>query len=108
MAQQAHKLLARRHENKWLRSLDDDNIWHLATEAEVYLLLEQWSEAADTYRRAFAEPKVTPFHRETAGRQARRILDAWRRLGGEPPAPGFPLDSLFPPPPAADAAAPPG
>jgi len=92
----AHQLLADRP--RWPATLSDDNIWHQATAAEAYLLLRQWSEAVEAYRKAFAERNAQPFHRETAGRQARRILDAWQRLGEGPPAPGFPLDELFGPP----------
>ncbi len=96
---EALQLLADRP--RWPVTYSDDNIWHLATTAEAYLLLRQWGPAAEAYRQAFAERNVQPFHRESAGKQARRILAAWRRLGEEPPAPGFPLKELFDSPPVA-------
>ncbi len=91
---QAHELLARR--DKWQKKFSDDNIWHLATAAEAHLLIRQWAEAEQAYRRALAEPNVTPFHRETTGKQARRILDAVRRIGVEPGALGFLLELFAP------------
>ncbi len=100
----ARDLLARYERNEWPKTLTDDNIWHLLTLGEVYLLLRQWSDAERAYRRAFAESKVQPFHCETAGRQARRIRDAWRRLRGEGDAAEFPLETLFTPPIAGDRA----
>jgi len=100
----ARDLLARYERNEWPTTFDDDNIWHLLTLSEVYLLLRQWSDAQRAYRRAFAESNVQPFHRETAGRQARRIRDTWRRLNGESDASEFPLEALFAPPSAGDKA----
>jgi tetratricopeptide (TPR) repeat protein len=90
---------------RWPRKYDDDNIWHAATLGEVYLLRREWQEAERAYRRALAEPNVKPFHRETTGRQARRIIEAWRRLHGESDAAEFPLDTLFAPPAAGNASA---
>ncbi len=95
MEEEAARLLAGR--DGWPKTLSDDNIWHLATAAEAYLLLRRWPDAEQAYRRAFAEPNMQPFHRETAGKQARRILAAWRRLGSPEPA-GYPIDELFGPP----------
>jgi hypothetical protein len=89
----ARQLLDRRDE--WPRESSDDNIWHAATAGEAYLLTRRWPDAEGEYRAALAEPNVEPFHRQSMMRQARRIRDAWRRLGVQPEPPFDNLEELF-------------
>jgi tetratricopeptide (TPR) repeat protein len=74
-------LLSRRA--NWPREFPDDNIWHLGTEAETYLLQQKWQEAANRYSQAQQVPNNQPFHRDSMKRQAARILSAFRRMGVE-------------------------
>ncbi len=74
---------------RWRSRGPDDNIWFPALQAEAELLLAHWSEAAKWYRTALHEPNVTVFHRGPIGKQARRVLHGWKRLGTQP---GPPLD----------------
>lgn len=75
----AKELLARRKE--WTRSSADDNIWHLATEAEAHCLEGHWDEAVHAYRCALNESNLKPFHRQSMAKQARRIVQAYRTIG---------------------------
>lgn len=93
----AEDVLARR--DAWPRDLPDDNIWHPATVGEANLLRRRWADAAGQYRAALGEPNVQPFHRQSIGKQARRILDAWASLDVRPDA-TFDPDALFGPAPA--------
>jgi tetratricopeptide (TPR) repeat protein len=93
----AEELLARR--GQWPRDFPDDNIWHAATAGEADLLRQRWAEAAHQYRAALTQPNVQPFHRQSIGKQGRRILDAWARLDVRPDE-TFDADGLFGPPPA--------
>jgi hypothetical protein len=90
----ADELLSQRAQ--WSRELPDDHIWHPATAAEAYLLKRNWAEATEQYRVALAAEDVLPFHRASMGKQARRILDAWRRLA-VPVGPEFDANALFGP-----------
>ncbi len=75
----ADEVLARRYDDKgWPTDFADDNIWHPATAGEANLLKRNWSEAASQYAAALAAANLQPFHRQSIGKQARRILDAWR------------------------------
>jgi tetratricopeptide (TPR) repeat protein len=92
----AAEVLANR--DKWPKDFTDDNIWHAATAGEAYLLERKWADAAAQYRAALSEANVQPFHRQSIGKQARRLLDAWKRLDVQPDK-AFDADALFGPPP---------
>jgi tetratricopeptide (TPR) repeat protein len=89
----ADDVLARRPH--WTHDLPDDNIWHVATAGEAHLLKHDWARAAREYGLALRESNVQPFHRQTIGRQARRIIDAWARLDVRPEPPFDDVDRLF-------------
>jgi tetratricopeptide (TPR) repeat protein len=78
----ADTVLARRE--WWTSDLPDDNIWHEATLGEAELLKQNWGEAVRHYEAALRPANVQPFHRQSIGKQARRILDAWAQLGVRP------------------------
>lgn len=92
MEQLAKQLLSRRYE--WKKTHSDDNVWHPATRGELYLLRQDWESAADAYQEAFEEPNAQLFHRESAGKQVKRILAAWKKLGVEPDD-TFTMQELF-------------
>lgn len=91
----AQELLERRA--SWPLDRPDDELWHLATEAEARLLLGQWSEAVQGYRRALAHELCTPHSRKAMKKQAERILDCHRRLGTGG-VETFSLEEVFGPP----------
>lgn len=43
---------------------------------EAHLLKRNWPEAASAYATALGAANVQPFHRQSIGNQARRILEA--------------------------------
>lgn len=81
----ADDVLARR--DHWPKDFADDNIWHLATVAEAHLLKCNWAEAASHYTAALGAANAQPFHHQSIGKQARRILEALALLDlvAEPP-----------------------
>jgi tetratricopeptide (TPR) repeat protein len=81
------ELLLKRH--PWPTTLDDDNIWHLATEGEVYLILGRWDEAVSRYQSAMKESNVLAFHPRAIRFQAVWLLRAWQTLGVEIPVDRF-------------------
>jgi hypothetical protein len=94
----ADDVLARRHKDKgWPTDFADDNIWHPATAGEVNLLKRNWSEAASQYAAALRAANVQPFHRQSIGKQARRILEALTLLDMRPEPPFDNPDDFFGP-----------
>jgi hypothetical protein len=95
----AEEVLARRDVRPgWPKDFPDDNVWHPATAGEANLLRRNWAEAAGQYAAALGAKNVQPFHRQSIGRQARRILDAWAGLDVRPEPPFDNPDALFGPP----------
>ena len=74
----ADDVLSRR--SHWPRDFPDDNIWHLATVGEAYLLKRNWAEAVSHYGEALSATNLQPFHRQSIGKQAVRILEALKLL----------------------------
>lgn len=94
----AAEVLARREARPgWPKDYADDNIWHAATAGEANLLRRNWPEAAVQYAAALGAKNVQPFHRQSIGTQARRILDAWARLDVRPEPPFDNPDAVFGP-----------
>jgi len=89
----AQDLLTR--QASWPKTLPDDSIWHLATEAEAHFLLQRWNEAADRYRRALEESGGKPFYPDSMRKQVVRICDAFRRIGVENFGPLSNPDDVF-------------
>jgi MAP3K TRAFs-binding domain len=83
--------------SQWPSLLPDDNIWKPATVGEAELILGNWKAAADQYSIALGHNNVAPFHPQTIGLQARRLLDGWKRLGATPGSPLDRPDDLFGP-----------
>src|SRR5262249_49116658 len=69
--------LLRRRE-QWPVDQPDDQIWHLGTEAEIQLLLNEWDKAAELYQAARLLPGCQPFHIDVMRNQAKRTLDCLR------------------------------
>lgn len=94
----ADDVLARRGKGKgWPTDFPDDNIWHPATAGEAHLLKRNWSEAASQYAAALRTANVQPFHRQSIGKQARRILEALMLLDVHPEPPFDNPDDFFGP-----------
>jgi tetratricopeptide (TPR) repeat protein len=93
-AQQAAEELLSRH-SAWPMDLADDNIWHLAAEAEASLLLAHWDHAIKLYRRALEQHNCTAFYRESMGNEVGRLLRALRELLGLPGDKARELQNLF-------------
>ncbi|HEY7422974.1 MAG TPA: tetratricopeptide repeat-containing protein [Gemmataceae bacterium] len=91
----ADDVLARR--DHWPKDFADDNIWHLATVGEAYLLKRNWPEVASHYAAALGAANAQPFHRQSIGKQARRILEALTLLDIRPEAPFDNPDDFFGP-----------
>jgi len=91
----ADDVLARR--DHWPKDFADDNIWHLATVGEAYLLKRNWPEVASHYAAALGTTNAQPFHRQSIGKQARRILDALALLDVLPEPPFDDPDDFFGP-----------
>jgi hypothetical protein len=91
----ADDVLARRAH--WPKDFPDDNIWHPATAGEANLLKRNWPEAASQYGAALGAANVRPFHRQSIGKHARRILDALAFLDVRPEPPFDNPDALFGP-----------
>jgi tetratricopeptide (TPR) repeat protein len=91
----ANDVLALR--DKWPRDFPDDNIWHLATVGEANLLKRNWPEAATHYKAALGASNIQPFHRQSIGNQARRVLEALALLDVRPEPPFDKPDELFGP-----------
>ena len=89
----ADDVLARREH--WPRDFADDDVWHPATVGEAHLLKRNWREAADHYTAALGAANVQPFHRQSIGRQARRIFEALAILEMRPEPPFDNPDALF-------------
>jgi hypothetical protein len=92
MEAMAEEVLARA---PWPVRLPDDNIWHPATAGEAYLLKRDWSEAAQRYRAALGQANVQPFHQQSMGKQAKRILEAWALLDVQPEPPLDNVEAMF-------------
>jgi tetratricopeptide (TPR) repeat protein len=102
----ARDLLARR---PWPAFLPDDNVWHLATEAQACWLLGDPHRARALYREAVEQGNCQPFHVASMRRGAERTLRAFQRMGRlGVSAPLENLDEIFcrtdSPPPAAGGA----
>jgi tetratricopeptide (TPR) repeat protein len=82
----------------WPKDFPDDNVWHLATVGEAHLLKRNWAEAASHYAAALGTANAQPFHRQSIGEQARRILGALALLELHPEAPFDNPDAFFGPP----------
>lgn len=95
-AQQAVKELLSRH-SAWPMDFTDDNIWHLAAEAEARLLLGHWDDAVKLYRRALEQPNCTAFYRESMGSEVGRLLRALRELLALPDEKAEELQNFFQP-----------
>jgi hypothetical protein len=91
--EKARYLLGRR--KQWKSVLPDDNIWIPATEAEAYLLLEEWDNSAKFYRAALCQHNIKDFHLDSMRAQVERILQAFGRLGVAPGGAFTNLDQLF-------------
>jgi hypothetical protein len=81
--------------DRWPAERPDDNIWHLAAEAEAHLLLGHWDEAARLYSRARREPNWQPWHGGGMRKQARRIRACFEVLGVTECGPFADLSALF-------------
>jgi hypothetical protein len=91
----ADDVLARREH--WPKEFPDDNIWHPATVGEAHLLKREWPEAASHYAAALGAANAQPFHRQSIGKQARRILHALSLLDVRPAPPLDNPDDFFGP-----------
>lgn len=69
----------------WLRRLPDDGVWHEAVRGEAEALRGAWDDAVRRYELALARPEVQPHHRDSIGRQLRRVVQACRLLGRPAP-----------------------
>jgi hypothetical protein len=90
---EADDVLARR--GRWPKDFADDNIWYPATVGEAHLLKRNWSEAASYYAAALGAANVQPFHRQSIGKQTRRILEALELLEVRPQPPFDKVDEFF-------------
>jgi hypothetical protein len=89
----ADDVLARREH--WPKDFADDDVWHPATAGEAHLLKRNWREAAGHYTAALGAANARPFHRQSIGKQARRILEALALLDVRPESPFDKPDTLF-------------
>ena len=82
----AREVLASRA--KWRRLLKDDDIWMAATEAEAYVLLQEWTKAEEKYKAALRpENGPLPHHSDSMEAQLLRLTGAYERLGEPIPPP---------------------
>ena len=96
--ERAEELLERK--GSWPHELEDDDVWHLATQADCHLLLGRWSEAASLYDAAQKNPKCRPRSIASMRKNAQRNVQCFRRVGVEDLGPFNKLDKVFPPPPS--------
>ncbi len=94
----ARDLLERKY--SWPHELEDDDVWHLATQADCHLLLGQWSEAAELYEAAQKNPKCRPRSVASMRKNAQRTVQCFRRVGVDDVGPFNKLDKVFPPVPS--------
>ena len=92
----ARDLLKRR--DQWPYENPEDDIWHLASAAEARLLLGEWDQAIEDFRLAVAHPRACDFHRESIGKEVRRLLRPLREIGNLPDDMAAALLTIFPPP----------
>jgi hypothetical protein len=88
----ARDLLDRRP--RWPFDKPDDNIWHLATAGEAYLICEP-TQAAEQYRMALDTRNLQQMHRTSMRRQVERILQSFKLLNRAVPESFDDLDRLF-------------
>jgi hypothetical protein len=92
----ARDLLALR--DKWPHENPEDDIWHPASAAEARLLLGEWAESVEAFRLAVSHKLAGDFHRESIGKEVRRLQRPLREIGNLPEKTAAELMALFPAP----------
>jgi tetratricopeptide (TPR) repeat protein len=76
--------------------VDGEDHWALATRGEVALLTGRWADAEKFYQQAAARVVARSADLASMGRQARRVLAAWKRSGAVVDEETRWIDTVFP------------